>query len=127
MKEWKAGKDTKSKEGDSRSEQDVLQVTTPQPWLSCDADGAQEFIKTNTHGTADKSVTVLQWKMNAFPKEIKCYDGRDPIPWKPGMFLVHFAGAWAHVKEEDPTGVLMRRYFPYIDKLAPNLQDLDDS
>lgn len=28
MKEWRAGKDVKNKDGDSRSEQDVLQVTT---------------------------------------------------------------------------------------------------
>lgn len=107
MKEWRAGKDVKNKDGDSRSEQDVL----------------QDFIKANTHRTADKSVTVLQWKMNAFPKEIGCYDNRDPIPWKPGMFLVHFAGAWAHVKEEDPTGVLMRKYYPFIDRANPHTED----
>jgi mannan polymerase II complex MNN10 subunit len=26
------------------------------------------------------------------------------------MFVLHFAGAWAHVKGEDPTGQLMQKY-----------------
>jgi len=56
-------------------------------------------------------IMVPQATINAFPKEIKCYD-KTRTKWKPGTFMLHFAGAWAHVQEveEDHTGFLMRRY-----------------
>lgn len=52
---------------------------------------------------------VPQWKLNAFPQEIACYDDSHKV-WEHGTFVVHFAGAWAHVKGEDPTGQLMKKY-----------------
>ena len=57
-------------------------------------------------------VFVPQHKMNAFPEEIQCY-GHDSRAWKEGDFVVHFAGAWAHVKGDDPYGELMRKYEGY--------------
>jgi len=30
--------------------------------------------------------------------------------WQPGDFVVHFAGAWVYIHDDDPTGVLMQRY-----------------
>jgi mannan polymerase II complex MNN10 subunit len=57
----------------------------------------------------DKFVMVPQWKLNAFPEEIPCYD-QDNKMFEKGIFMLHFAGAWAHVKEEDPTGFLMKKY-----------------
>ena len=63
--------------------------------------------------TQEKILFIKQWETNGFPEEIKCYD-QDNRPWEPGMFVVHFAGAWAHVKEEDPTGLLMRKYSQYV-------------
>ncbi|KAF9699437.1 hypothetical protein EKO04_002394 [Ascochyta lentis] len=52
---------------------------------------------------------VPQWKLNAFPQEIACFDDSRQV-WKHGTFVIHFAGAWAHVKGEDPTGQLMKKY-----------------
>jgi mannan polymerase II complex MNN10 subunit len=57
----------------------------------------------------DRTLQVPQWKLNAFPAEIACFD-EDKKVWEPGMFVLHFAGAWAHVKGEDPTGQLMKKY-----------------
>jgi mannan polymerase II complex MNN10 subunit len=57
---------------------------------------------------------IPQWKMNAYPEEIGCYD-EDKRKWEPGMLMIHFAGAWAHVKEEDPTGYLMKKYGKQIE------------
>lgn len=74
------------------------------------------MIRDNTLGMKDKSISVLQTKLNAFPKEIPCYDEREDKAWEKGMFVVHFAGAWAHLKAEDggqhpdPVGALMRKY-----------------
>jgi mannan polymerase II complex MNN10 subunit len=56
---------------------------------------------------------IPQWKLNAFPEEIRCYD-KDQRKWEYGMLLIHFAGAWAHVQGDDPTGQLMERYEPEI-------------
>ena len=57
-----------------------------------------------------KFIYVPQWKINAFPKEIECWD-KDNRGWQRGDFVIHFAGAWAHVTDtEDPTGYLMRKY-----------------
>ncbi|KAF1994059.1 glycosyltransferase family 34 protein [Amniculicola lignicola CBS 123094] len=60
-----------------------------------------------------RTIQVPQWKLNAFPKEIACFDESRQV-WEPGMFMLHFAGAWAHVKGDDPTGQLMTRYEPEI-------------
>jgi mannan polymerase II complex MNN10 subunit len=59
--------------------------------------------------SASRVHVVPQWKLNAFPKEIACYD-EDKRVWERGTFILHFAGAWAHVKGEDPTGQLMKKY-----------------
>ncbi|KAJ4296187.1 hypothetical protein N0V90_006231 [Kalmusia sp. IMI 367209] len=56
-----------------------------------------------------RTTVVPQWMLNAFPEEIQCYAEPKRV-WEPGFFLVHFAGAWAHVKGEDPTGQLMKKY-----------------
>ena len=55
---------------------------------------------------------IPQWRINAFPEEIKCWDERDSPKrgWEKGSFVIHFAGAWAHMKREDPTGYLMEKY-----------------
>jgi mannan polymerase II complex MNN10 subunit len=58
---------------------------------------------------ADTVHKVPQWKLNAFPQEIACFDESGQV-WKHGTFVLHFAGAWAHVKGEDPTGQLMKKY-----------------
>ncbi|KAJ6035976.1 hypothetical protein N7540_000255 [Penicillium herquei] len=55
------------------------------------------------------ALAIPQWKINAFPEEIGCYDTHKK-KWEKGMFVVHFAGAWAHVSGDDPTGQLMRKY-----------------
>lgn len=54
-------------------------------------------------------IRIPQWKINAFPPEIGCYD-ENKREWEKGMFVIHFAGAWAHIVGEDPTGYLMRKY-----------------
>jgi mannan polymerase II complex MNN10 subunit len=57
----------------------------------------------------DNLIFIPQWKINAFPEEIPCWDTTQKY-WERGMFVVHFAGAWAHVQEDDPTGLLMKKY-----------------
>ncbi|KAF2462995.1 uncharacterized protein BDR25DRAFT_298686 [Lindgomyces ingoldianus] len=59
--------------------------------------------------SAKRTLQVPQWKMNAFPQEIACFDESRQV-WKHGTFVIHFAGAWAHVKGDDPTGQMMRKY-----------------
>ncbi|CAI6332481.1 unnamed protein product [Periconia digitata] len=59
--------------------------------------------------TSQRTIQVPQWKLNAFPEEISCFDESDRV-WEPGMFVLHFAGAWAHVEGPDPTGKLMKKY-----------------
>lgn len=62
--------------------------------------------------SGDRTVRVPQFKLNAFPEEIKCYD-EEKKAWEKGAFVIHFAGAWAHVEDKennDPTGLLMRKY-----------------
>jgi mannan polymerase II complex MNN10 subunit len=59
--------------------------------------------------TGRRTIQVPQWKLNAFPEEIACYDESEK-GWEDGTFAVHFAGAWAHVQGKDPTGRLMRKY-----------------
>lgn len=59
--------------------------------------------------SAARTIQIPQTKINGFPQEIACFD-EEHKGWQPGMFVLHFAGAWAHVKGEDPTGQLMRKY-----------------
>jgi len=69
------------------------------------------LLEHNEHGEADRTIMIAQWKMNAFPEEIPCYDQRDPKPWERGMFVVHFAGAWAHMQNvSDAKAVLFEKY-----------------
>lgn len=63
----------------------------------------------NDAGTKQRTIQVPQWKLNAFPPEILCLDESERV-WEPGMLLLHFAGAWAHVEGDDPTGKLMKKY-----------------
>ena len=63
--------------------------------------------------SAARTKQVVQWKLNAFPQEIACFDEANKV-WEPGMFIIHFAGAWAHVKGDDPTGQLMKKYRDHI-------------
>jgi mannan polymerase II complex MNN10 subunit len=70
------------------------------------------FLKSNAPLT-QHAMRIPQWTINAFPEEIGCYDTHK-MKWAKGMFVVHFAGAWAHVIGEDPTGHLMRKYEPEI-------------
>ncbi|KAI5847508.1 galactosyl transferase GMA12/MNN10 family-domain-containing protein [Tricharina praecox] len=61
---------------------------------------------------------IAQKKMNSFPEEIGCYDSNN-LPWSPGDFVIHFAGAWAHLKgkaKRDPYGVMMRKFHEWVDK-----------
>lgn len=60
---------------------------------------------------AERQVMMIpQRAVNAFPSEIPCVQKEPNGFWRRGDLLIHFAGAWAHVKEEDPTGFLMKKY-----------------
>ncbi|KAI4921520.1 hypothetical protein J4E85_008865 [Alternaria conjuncta] len=81
----------KSDDSKSYSEQDAMvQLLKEQPYVS-------------------RHVVAPQSRLNAFPKDIPCFENEEG-EWKPGKFVLHFAGAWAHVKGEDPTGQLMKKY-----------------
>ena len=73
-----------------------------------DQDALGKLFKSD-EASASRTVQVPQWKLNAFPQEIACFDQAKKV-WEHGYFVLHFAGAWAHVKGEDPTGQLMRKY-----------------
>ncbi|KAJ5812242.1 hypothetical protein N7474_008543 [Penicillium riverlandense] len=77
-----------------------------------DQDSMDEFLKSDAPLT-QHAMRIPQWTINAFPEEIGCYDTQKK-KWEKGMFVIHFAGAWAHVSGEDPTGQLMRKYEPEI-------------
>ena len=62
---------------------------------------------------AKRFTYVPQYKINGFPEEIGCYDKLSGA-WKRGDFVIHFAGAWAHVTMDDPTGFLMRKYEEFV-------------
>ncbi|KAF2270453.1 hypothetical protein CC78DRAFT_133154 [Lojkania enalia] len=85
----------KKDDGHSPSEQDAMVMILKDPTYSA------------------KTHVVPQWKLNAFPEEIACFDESRQV-WQPGTFIIHFAGAWAHVKGDDPTGQLMNKYQDYI-------------
>ena len=72
-------------------------------------DAVKALIAANENNCNAHIQVVPQWKINAFPEEIHCYDEAKKS-WERGMFVVHFAGAWAYLKEEDPYGILMRKY-----------------
>ena len=58
---------------------------------------------------------IPQHKINAFPPEIPCIDNVGK-GWSVGAFVVHFAGAWAHMTGyRDETGLLMRKYAEFVD------------
>ncbi|KAF1840597.1 glycosyltransferase family 34 protein [Cucurbitaria berberidis CBS 394.84] len=88
---WALDDDAKAK-GENLNEQDAL----------------FKLMKEDEAG-AHRVHKMPQWKLNAFPEEISCFDELRK-PWEHGMFVLHFAGAWAHVKGEDPTGYLMKKY-----------------
>ena len=96
QKAWECG-ELEAEPGRHYSEQDCL----------------QQMIEKDVLNAKDKTVVIKQWKMNAFPTEIPCYDD-GKTHWERGMFVVHFAGAWAHHKVDDPTGDLMRKYAKYV-------------
>jgi mannan polymerase II complex MNN10 subunit len=77
-----------------------------------DQDVFVKLIKDDPASAARVHV-VPQWKLNAYPSEISCFD-KDKKVWEHGTFVVHFAGAWAHVKGDDPTGQLMEKYGAHI-------------
>ncbi|KAL5121210.1 hypothetical protein ACEQ8H_000678 [Pleosporales sp. CAS-2024a] len=71
-------------------------------------DSTVKLLKDDPQSAARVHV-VPQWKLNAFPQEIACFDD-ERRAWEHGAFVLHFAGAWAHVKGDDPTGQLMKQY-----------------
>ena len=96
IEQWRAGAAVLDDEGMLRNEQDVL----------------RDMLHDNEFSVADHSVIAPQWLFDAYPTELECYDPRDPRPWEPGMFLLHFAGArWRLKEQKDPIGSLMRKYF----------------
>jgi len=76
-------------------------------------DCIRDLVNNNENGEKEQTLWIPQWKINAFPDEIKCWDDAKK-GWERGTFVVHFAGAWAHIKADDPTGVLMRKYSKQI-------------
>ncbi|KAL1794630.1 hypothetical protein ACET3X_006446 [Alternaria dauci] len=70
-------------------------------------DAMVELLKEEPY--LSRHIVAPQSKLNAFPRDIPCFENEEG-EWKPGKFLLHFAGAWAHVKGEDPTGQLMKKY-----------------
>ncbi|CAK1362353.1 hypothetical protein CB0940_02383 [Cercospora beticola] len=88
---WKE-KEVENEEGNKRSLQDCL----------------RDMYANDLHNMKHKGTFVKQYKMNAFPTEIHCHE--DDRPWQEGDFMIHMAGAWAHVHEKDPTGLLLRKY-----------------
>jgi mannan polymerase II complex MNN10 subunit len=71
-------------------------------------DSTVKLMKDDLESAARVHV-VPQSKLNAFPEEIACFD-EERKAWEHSDFILHFAGAWAHVKGEDPTGQLMKKY-----------------
>ena len=92
---------TADKEKEGQSEHDLSEQ-----------DAMAKLINDNEEARS-RTIQVPQWKLNAFPQEIACFDQWQKR-WEHGFFILHFAGAWAHIKGEDPTGQLMRKYEPDI-------------
>src|SRR5690242_17016947 len=77
-------------------------------------DCIRDLLAANVGGVADRAYYIPQWKINAFPQEIACFD-KYKRGWQVGDFVVHFAGAWAHVKGDVAYGQMMKKYAPFID------------
>jgi mannan polymerase II complex MNN10 subunit len=73
-----------------------------------DQEAMRDFLSTKDPLTKN-AMYIPQWKINAVSEEIGCYDTYGQ-KWEKGMLLLHFPGAWAHVKDKDPTGLLMKKY-----------------
>ena len=74
-------------------------------------------IVRSSPGEGARAKWIPQKQMNAFPEEIGCYDENN-LPWSPGDFVIHFAGAWAHLKgkaKRDPYGVMMRKFYEWVE------------
>ncbi|KAF1985928.1 glycosyltransferase family 34 protein [Aulographum hederae CBS 113979] len=81
-----------------------------------EGDGSKKLDENGKRIQIEKSALFIpQYKINAFPEEIGCYDGTYE-GWKDGMFVAHFAGAWAHLKVDDPYGELFRKYGGRVDQ-----------
>ena len=106
LEQWRAGasvlaKDTTDHNHLVRNEQEVL----------------RDMLASNDFGVVNKSVIAPQWLFNAYPEEIPCNDPRFSTAWRPGMFVVHFAGAGWVTKKEDAVGTLMKKYWPMVDRI----------
>lgn len=55
-------------------------------------DCIRDMVNINANGEADQTLWIPQWKINAFPEEIMCWD-KAGKGWEKGTFVVHFAGA----------------------------------
>lgn len=75
-----------------------------------------QLVEMNEHDEQQQVLYIPQWKMNAFPEEIPCYDQHNKT-WEPGMFVIHFAGAWAHMpNRKDAKADLFTKYYSFIDR-----------
>ncbi|KAK4618112.1 hypothetical protein CLAFUW4_12089 [Fulvia fulva] len=77
----------------------------------------RDMLASNEFDVVNKSVIAPQWIFNAYPEEIPCRDTRFNTAWKPGMFVMHFAGAGWVTKQQDAVGTLMRKYWPMVDHM----------
>jgi len=92
---------------------DAMRVCGRENHDKSEQDCLRDMIVTNRYNLKKHTLMIPQWKINAFPPEIKCLDEAQRA-WERGMFVIHFAGAWAHIKESDPTGFLMKKYENFI-------------
>ncbi|KAF1942616.1 hypothetical protein EJ02DRAFT_443938 [Clathrospora elynae] len=92
---------------------DSLAIHDENPALQMSEQDSTVKLMKDDPASAERVHMVAQLKLNAFPLEIGCYDEAKQ-PWEHGTFVLHFAGAWAHVKGDDPTGQLMQKYEPDI-------------
>ena len=76
-----------------------------------DQDCILEVVQANKRNEKERTVFIKQWKMNAFPAEVPCYDD-EQRKWEPGMFVLHVAGAWAHMPDdkENAKNILIQKY-----------------
>lgn len=74
----------------------------------------REVVAANENGEGNRTHFIPQRRINAYPEEIGCFD-QEQLPWQQRDFVIHFAGAWAYLREDkDPTGTLMRKYVEKI-------------